>query len=73
MKISCIEMKLKLMLTLAEKMLLSEHKKANMFSHAIMADVKNVNQHLHLSDNLKYSEKLGMRKYWRFLRSVPGE
>ena len=47
-------------------MLLTEHKKANMSSHAIMADVKYVNQHLHFSDNLKYSEKIGMRTYSSF-------
>ena len=34
------------------------HTKANMFSHVIMADVKNGNQHLHFTDNLKYSENL---------------
>ena len=46
---------------LAGKMLLAEHKKANMFSHEIMADdVKNGNQYLHFSDNFKYSENLGM-------------
>ena len=43
-------------------------KKTNMFSHAIMADVENVNQHLNFSNNLKYSEDLGMRTYSRFLR-----
>ena len=55
----------------AGKMLLTEHKKANMFSHAIMADVKKSNQHLHFSDNLKYSENLGMRTYSRFFKEVP--
>ena len=42
------------------KILLAEYKMMNMFSHAIMADVKNGNQQLHFSDNLKYSENLGM-------------
>ena len=51
-------------------MLLTEHKKANMISYAIMADVKNGNQHLHFSDNLKYSENLGMRTYWRLFKEV---
>ena len=41
---------------LAGKMFLTEHKKANVFSHTIMADVKNGNQQLHFSDILKYSE-----------------
>ena len=51
-------------------MLLTDLKKANMFSHTIMADVKNVNQHLHFSDNFKYSENLGMRTYSRFFNEV---
>ena len=50
-----------------EKMVLTEHKKANMFSHAIMADdVKYGNQHLHFFDNFKYSETLGMQTYSHF-------
>ena len=51
-------------------MLLMEHKKENKFSHAIMADVKNRNQHLHFFDNLKYSENLGIRPYSRFFKEV---
>ena len=51
-------------------MFLTEHKKANMFSQAIMIDVKNGNQHYHFSDNLKYSENLGMRTYSRFCKEV---
>ena len=47
-------------------MFLTEHKKANMFFHAVMADVKDENQHLHFSDTLKYFENLGMRTYSRF-------
>ena len=38
-----------------------------MFSHAIMADVKNGNQHI---DNLKYSENLDMRTYSHFFQEV---
>ena len=49
---------------------LTEHKKANMFSHAVMADVKYGNQRLHFSDNLKYSENLDMRTYSRFFKEV---
>ena len=55
---------------LAGKMLLMEHKKVNMFSHAKMADVKNGNQHLHFSENLKHSENLGMQTYSRFFKEV---
>ena len=55
---------------LAAKMLLMEHKKVNMFSHAIMADVKNGNQHLHFSENLKYSENLGMQAYSHFFKEL---
>ena len=47
-----------------------EHKKANMLSYAIMADVKTGNQHLHFFDNLKYSENLGMRTYSHFFKKV---
>ena len=35
-----------------------------------MADVKNGNQILHFSDNLKYSEHLGMWTYSRFFKEV---
>ena len=48
----------------------TEHKKANMFSHAIMADIKNGKQHLHFSDNLKYSENLDLRTYSCFFKEV---
>ena len=51
-------------------MVLTEHKKADMFSHAIMTDVKNGNQHLHFSDNLKYPENLSMRTYSRFFKEL---
>ena len=55
---------------LAGKMLLTEHKNENMFSHAIMADVKNGNHHLHFSDNFKYSENLVMLTYALFFKEV---
>ena len=49
------------MMETSGKMLLTEHKKENMFSQAIMDDVKNGNQHLHFSENnFKYSENLGL-------------
>ena len=51
-------------------MLLTKHKKTDMLSRAIMADIKNGNQHLHFSDNLKYSENLGMRTYSQFFKEV---
>ena len=51
-------------------MLLTEHKKANTFSDAIMSDLKHGNQHLHFSDNVKYSENLGIRTYSRFFKEV---
>ena len=52
-------------------MFLTEHKKANMFFHAIMADIKNGNQNLPFSDNLKYSENLGIIKYFFMVHNGP--
>ena len=55
------------MLATSGKMLLTEHKKAKTFSHAIMADVKDKNKHLHFSDNFKYGT---LKTYLRFFKKV---